>query len=78
MFFNKKSLLNQKILARALNSSGKLVLRPFIRIYFCAVMAAIALVAIKFITRPNDIAGAYMYKENVKDNLLIRTYGQII
>lgn len=41
-------------------------------------MAAIALVAIKFITRPNDIAGAYMYKENVKDNLLIPTYGQII
>lgn len=39
-------------------------------------MAAIALVAIKFITRPNDIAGAY--KEIVKDNLLIRTYGQII
>lgn len=76
MFFNKKSLLNQKILARALNSSRKLVLRPFIRIYFCAVMAAIALVAIKFITRPNDIAGAY--KEIVKDNLLIRTYGQII
>lgn len=58
-----------------LNSFRKLVFRFFICIYFCVVMVVIVLVVIKFIICLNDIVGVYMYKENVKDNLLICIYG---
>ena len=45
-FFQQEKFVKSEIVARAFNSSGKLVPSSYTRIYFCAFMAAIALVAI--------------------------------